>query len=109
MEYWDLNSFEIKYCLLTHPHLDHAGGAQSVKQKGLKIVSAKETAGVVTKGDELCVGYLYYKKFMAFKVNKIVSDEEILELIGIRIEIIYLHGHSMGCAVIYSALKIKEL
>ena len=61
MEYWGLDANQIKYCLLTHPHLDHAGGAHFLKKRGVKLIAIGETADAVSKCDERCCGYLYHK------------------------------------------------
>lgn len=63
MKYWDLDPDDIKYCLLTHPHLDHAGAAHLLKQRGVQLIAVKETAEAVLAGDERCAGYLYHKDF----------------------------------------------
>lgn len=97
MKYWDLDPDDIKYCLLTHPHFDHAGGAYLLKQRGVKLIAIKETAEAVSSGDERCAGYLYHKIFNPVEVDKIVSDVEILNILGVEIEVGHYPGHSMGC------------
>lgn len=97
MKYWDLNPDDISYCLLTHPHLDHAGGANLLKKRGVKIIAIKETAEAVATGDERCAGYLYHKKFQPVEVDRIVSPGEVLNLHGKKIEVGHYPGHSMGC------------
>ncbi len=97
MKYWNLDPRQLTYCLLTHPHLDHAGGAHLLKQKGVKLVASHETADAVAKGDERCAGYLYHKKFIPCEIDLIVCDGEIVNLSGVQIEVKHLPGHSMGC------------
>ncbi len=97
MKYWDLNPDEIKYCLLTHAHYDHAGGAHILQEKGVKFISIQETADAVASGDERCCGYLYHKSFHPITVDQIVEDKEKLNLLGVEIEVMHLPGHSMGC------------
>ncbi len=97
MKYWDLDPDNIKYCLLTHPHLDHAGGAHLLKKKGVTIISVNETADSVATGDERCAGYLYHKKFQPVIVDRIISHGEILNILGVNIEAGHYPGHSMGC------------
>jgi metallo-beta-lactamase class B len=97
MEYWGMSPDEIKYCLLTHPHLDHAGAAHKLKSMDVKLVASRETADAVSSGDERCCGYLYHKIFQACEPNQIVSDGEILDLLGRKIEVMLLPGHTMGC------------
>ena len=97
MQYWDLSPDDIKYCLLTHPHLDHAGGAHLLKEKGISLIALQETAEAVASGDERCCGYLYHKKFHPVTIDHMVQDHEVLDLLGYQMEVMHLPGHSMGC------------
>ena len=98
MRYWHLDPENIKYCFLTHPHLDHAGGGYILKKQGTEFISVKETADAVAKGDERCCPYLYHKNFTPFKVDRIVADGEKLKILEVEFEVLHLPGHSMGCA-----------
>lgn len=97
MRYWDLSPDDIKYCLLTHPHMDHAGGAYLLKKMGVELISIGETAEAVAAADERCCGYLYHKKMTPVNVDRIVSDGETLNLLGASIRVGHYPGHSMGC------------
>tara|TARA_R110002049_G_scaffold4504_7_gene31324 strand:- start:964 stop:1677 length:714 start_codon:yes stop_codon:yes gene_type:complete len=97
MKYWDLDPDDIKYCLLTHPHFDHAGAAHLLKKRGVQLIGVKETAEAVSSGDERCAGYLYHKVFNPVDVDMIVSEGDKLNLLGIEIEVGHYPGHSMGC------------
>lgn len=97
MRYWGLNPARIRYCLLTHPHFDHAGGAHILKRQGVKLVAIRETADAVGSGDERCCGYLYHKCFQPVETDQIIDDGEQLELLGVKISVMHLPGHSMGC------------
>ena len=74
MRYWDLPPEDIKYCILTHPHFDHAGGGHLLKNQGVKFIAIRETADAVAAGDERCCGYLYHKTFNPFHVDRSVTD-----------------------------------
>lgn len=97
MRYWDLSPNDIRYCVLTHPHYDHAGGAHILKKRGVKLVAIRETAEAVASGDERCCGYLYHKIFTPVIVDQLVKDGEKFNLLGVEIEAMHLPGHSMGC------------
>lgn len=97
MEYWDLSPDDIKYCILTHPHFDHAGGGHLLKKRGVKFISILETARSVEAGDERCCGYLYHKTFTPFQVDQVAEDGENLNVLGLDIRVIHVPGHSMGC------------
>lgn len=97
MRYWGLSPDEIRYCLLTHPHYDHAGGAHLLSELGIGLIAIAETADAVASGDERCCGYLYHKIFHPVKVDRIVKDGEEISLLGLSVRVIHLPGHSMGC------------
>lgn len=97
MRYWDLAPDDIRYCILTHPHYDHAGGGHLLKKKGVKFIAIEETANSVAAGDERCCGFLYHKTFTPFEVDQVVTDGEKFDLLGLAFEVIAVPGHSMGC------------
>jgi len=97
MAYWGLNPDDIRYCILTHPHFDHAAGAHLLQKRGVKLISHATTADAVASGDERCCGYLYHKTFVPCQVDQIVDDGETFDVLGISFEVMHLPGHSMGC------------
>lgn len=97
LRYWALDPEDIRYCLLTHAHLDHAGAAHLLHRRGVILVAHKNTAQAVVEGDERCCGYLYHKRFTPCAVDRAVEDGERLDLAGLSIEVMHLPGHSMGC------------
>lgn len=109
MRYWDLSPSDIRFCLLTHPHLDHAGGAHLLREMGAELLAVKETAAAVSARDERCGGYLYHKKFHPVEVDRIVSDGEILDICGTNIEVKHLPGHSRGCTAYFFRHEEKHI
>ncbi|MDB4583812.1 MBL fold metallo-hydrolase [Draconibacterium sp.] len=103
MKYWDLSPDDIKYCILTHPHLDHAGGAHILKKRGVQIIAIEETADAISTGDERCCGYLYHKTFHPVQADNIVSDGDFINILGVKIMVMHFPGHTMGCTA-YSFL-----
>lgn len=101
MKYWDLSPDDIRYCILTHPHYDHAGGAHMLKDRGVTLVAIEETADAVGSGDERCCGYLYHKIFRPVTVDRILHDGDKIEIAGLDIEVMHLPGHSMGCTAYF--------
>lgn len=97
MTYWGLSPNDIKYCLLTHAHLDHAGGAHILKKRGVKLLAIGETANAIAAGDERCCGYLYHKTFQQVAVDQALADGQHIDVLGVDIEIMHVPGHSMGC------------
>lgn len=97
MRYWGLNPDAIRYCILTHPHFDHAAGAHLLKARGVTLVAHEETADAVAAGDERCCGYLYHKTFTPCSVDLTVRDGDRFDLLGLVFDVMHLPGHSMGC------------
>lgn len=101
IRYWGLSPDDIEYCILTHPHYDHAGGAHILKKRGVKFIAIGETADAVESGDERCCGYLYHKHFNSIRMDRVVADGEKLNLLDIEFEVMHLPGHSMGCTAYF--------
>ncbi|RRB07153.1 MBL fold metallo-hydrolase [Larkinella rosea] len=97
MRYWGLSPDAIRYCILTHAHLDHAGAGHLLKQRGVQFIAIGETADAVASGDERCCGFLYHKTFQPFTVDQVVTDGQQITVLGLEIEVMHLPGHSMGC------------
>lgn len=109
MKYWDLSPDDIKYCILTHPHFDHAGGGRLLKKQGVRFISIRETADAVEAGDERTCPYLYHKKFVPYSIDKIVKDCEKFTLFGIEFEAKHFPGHSMGCTAYFMNYEGKRI
>lgn len=109
MRYWGLAPEDIKYCLLTHGHFDHAGGAHLLKQRGITIVGGKETAEAVGSGDERCCGYLYHKEFVPFEVDRVLEKEIEIDLLGLKITPMFMPGHSRACTIFCFDWEGKKL
>lgn len=99
MRYWGLDPKDIKYCLLTHAHFDHAGGGHLLKQMSIKLIGGEDTAAAVKAGDERCCGYLYHKKFNPFELDRVLENEQEFELLGLKITPMFMPGHSDACTV----------
>lgn len=97
MRYWALDPGAIRYCILTHPHFDHAAAAHLLKARGVTLVAHEETAAAVAAGDERCCGYLYHKTFTPCAVDQTVRDGDRFDLLGLAFDVMHLPGHSMGC------------
>ena len=95
--YWGLSMDSIRACLLTHPHLDHAGAAANLQRRGIPIHAHRETAEAVAAGDARCAGFLYHKRFETFQVDRMVEDGSTVKVAGIDIDVFHLPGHSRGC------------
>ena len=99
MSYYGLNPSDIKACLITHPHLDHAGAAYLLKKRGVALYAGKSTADAIQSGDERCCGFLYHKEFKPCTVDHIVADGEVTDVLGLKIKAMLLPGHTAGCTI----------
>jgi glyoxylase-like metal-dependent hydrolase (beta-lactamase superfamily II) len=97
MAYWGLAPDDVKYCILTHPHFDHTAAAHLLKKRGITLIAHGNTAEAMAAGDERCCPYLYHKTYVPCEVDRTIEDGEVLDLLGIRMEVMHLPGHSMGC------------
>ncbi len=109
MEYWGLEPDRIRYCVLTHAHLDHAGAAHLLKKRGVKLVAHVNAAEAMAAGDERCCGYLYHKVFTPCEVDIEVRDGDVLELLGLSIKALHFPGHTMGCTAYAFSLDGKRI
>jgi metallo-beta-lactamase class B len=97
MQYWNLDTEDIKACFLTHAHLDHAGATHLIKKMGFPVYAHKNTANAVAAGDDRCCGYLYHENFQPCKVSHVLNDGDSVDICGISVEVMHVPGHSMGC------------
>ena len=109
MRYWGLDPGTIRYCVLPHAHLDHAGAAYLLKRSGVKLVAHVNTAESMAEGDERCCGYLYHKTFTPCAVDMPVRDGDMLKLLDVSIEVLHLPGHTMGCTAYAFTLDGKRI
>ena len=108
MAHWDLSIDDVKYCLLTHPHLDHAGAAHLLAERGITLIGSQETADAVAAGDERCCGYLYHKGFQPCQVDRIVHNNQIFNLLGVSIKSMLFPGHTKACTAYFFDLYSKQ-
>jgi len=109
MRYWGLDPGNIHTCIFTHSHFDHAGGAHLLKAQGVHLIAHEIAAEAMAVGDERCCGYLYHKTFTPCAVDQVVTDGEVLEVLGFRFEVMHLPGHSMGCTAFLFDYEGKRL
>jgi metallo-beta-lactamase class B len=90
---------DIRYLLVTHEHLDHAGGLAKLKQiSGAKFAARKAAAAAMEAGlpaaDDPQHGL--HPAFPGIKADRIIKDGDTLRIGGQAISVIATPGHSPG-------------
>lgn len=94
------NALKIKYIILTHAHADHILYVSDLrKETGAKIVMHK--SDVVTMGNPLLNAVIMLGHDISFPdADMYVEDGDVLEVGGLKLEILHTPGHTPGCICI---------
>lgn len=92
----DVPLAEIRYGLATHYHLDHAGAAQDLKNRGMPLVVTEEQLGAIPRMREWTKPADRYTEITLHDnvVVRCAESRELLARIGIPGEIVHTPGHS---------------
>ncbi len=103
-----LNIDTIKYVLVTHGHLDHAGGAAGMRTRlGAKVLATSPTADFLRRGDEDAISltaarqagmYPAHYRLQPTPVDKEVHDGERVDVGSLQLEVLETPGHCAGHA-----------
>jgi glyoxylase-like metal-dependent hydrolase (beta-lactamase superfamily II) len=111
------NLSDIKHLILTHGHIDHAGGAaELVKKTGAKTYAHPKDLELISKGEAERPGtsltpglinaliYFFFIKFggskyESFYIDQLINDGDVIPLSG-GIEVIHAPGHCAGQVVL---------
>jgi len=96
---WGLDPNRISHCFLTHSHFDHAGGAQRLQERGVRIVAHSLCAEAIQSGDERTCPYLYHRPFPRCKADIVLRDEDRIAVDDVAIDVLHTPGHADGSAV----------
>jgi len=94
----------IKSVILTHCHIDHAGGAGRFRDDfGAALIARVEDAVPMESGDRLMTGaFLYGMKFEPLTIDRKLSiEQEELEVGDLTLEAVFTPGHSPGSMSLY--------
>ncbi|MGI6669093.1 MAG: MBL fold metallo-hydrolase [Acetivibrionales bacterium] len=91
----------LKYIILTHAHIDHVLQADKLKEAcGGQVVIHKDDAPLL--GNETLNGSFLFGLSKTFNQPDLcVEDGDILELGGLKLEVIHTPGHTPGSICIY--------
>lgn len=94
----------VRQLLLTHKHLDHAGGAHWFRSRfGLEVCASAQTAAALESGDEEAISlgaakragiYAGGVEFHACKVDRLIEDGDTWSVSGFAFHAICTPGHS---------------
>jgi glyoxylase-like metal-dependent hydrolase (beta-lactamase superfamily II) len=104
IRYLGFDPARLSAIILTHCHIDHAGGAQELKKRfGVKLIMHHRDAEVVERGDEKATAAHWYGLPLApLEIDrKLIYEEEHLAF-GYH-ELVCLHtpGHTPGSISVY--------
>ena len=96
LERKDIPLKEVRYGLATHYHLDHAGAAQDLKQKGMQLLVLEEQVLAIPQMKRWMKPVDRYTEITTSD-NVVIStaaSRELLSGLGIPGEIVHTPGHS---------------
>lgn len=104
----DLGTGTVESLIVTHGHLDHCGGAASMRLKtGCQVIASEYTRPILENADEEASGLRLARnqgiypadfRFSPCKVDKPVGDAEEFEAGGLVWKVIRVRGHSEDSA-----------
>lgn len=104
------------WILLTHSHYDHLGGVPFLVTRfpHLKVAAHPHVSEILNKANavkliqQLNAGYAEYHRkrnpniqFTSFQIDRFLSDNELIEIGDVSIQVIYTPGHTRGCISFY--------
>lgn len=102
LDYLAENKLNPVAVVLTHGHADHIIGLGELcaKYSEIKVYIHKNDAGMLTNGKEnLCE--LVGMEFETEAADVLLSDGEVVEEAGIRLQVLYTPGHTKGGICLY--------
>ena len=97
---------DISKILITHLHLDHAGGAAELQQLcGAEIVASQDVAGWLETGDEEAASLVAARQTGMYPVeNRLrpvasasaVADSDVINVGSLSVKVVKADGHSRG-------------
>lgn len=110
IRYWGLDWLNLSHVLITHCHFDHCGNAKAVRDMGAKLIASGIDAEAIEAGDDRTIGFAFMgRKFPATPVDITVNDGDVVEIDGMKFEIILTPGHTAGGICIKTTLADGQI
>lgn len=88
--------FALEYIILTHGHGDHIGGVQKIKIKTeAKILIHREDEYLIKNADKN-LSSLMSGPNVSFEADKLLEDNDIINLGELKLKVIHTPGHTPG-------------
>ena len=101
-----VSEFAITAILLTHGHLDHAGGVAVARQKiSVPIWTSQYTAERLETADRAHIDPFFGSNIPPVEVTRRVRDGETLNLGEITLNVLETPGHTAGSICLYEPAK----
>lgn len=95
---------KVKMILLTHAHLDHTFGLDHVKEVyGVEVLGHKGDEPLLQRRDAQARQFHIPVELKPLKIDRYISDDEVLKLGEQEIKAINVPGHSEGSLAYYVA------
>jgi len=103
VDFLETNKLNPLAVVLTHGHADHIAGAALLREKypGIKVYIHKLDAGMLMES-ERNLSVLAGIRFSTDPADLLVDEPDVIELAGIRLEVLHTPGHTPGGICLYS-------
>lgn len=95
------NGFSVKAIMLTHGHFDHIYGVKALQKKsGAKVYAGAKEVDVLKNERYNCS--VSVGRIERIEPDVFLTDNEVIELAGIKIKVIHTPGHTEGSVCYYA-------